>query len=271
MWPLSSGDSTLHVLPGALHQRDWLLRLPWAWLPACRHLPAAEGAPPEHKVLHACDLQLVGNVGGRQGGHVYVEELQLRLVLGLRLAQGAADILVQVLPLEPAAKRSGSQLALGQLGIVLASRAGATFTPPTALRLLAEGKQAPPPATETRLASLKQPQGGTRLRGQGRGAGRTRPSPPPCAIRRGRGERTHSPRRMSGTWKDTTASFCRTTKSTGASFCADGTLTDTRTPSGCKASGPGRTLSQADPRGKEAAPSSAGEGEAGIPPGRGRA
>ena len=45
---------------------------------------------------------------------------------------------------------------------------------------------------------------------------------------------THIPRRIRGTWKDTTASFWRTTNSKGAPFCLFRTFTDTLTPSVCK-------------------------------------
>lgn len=63
----------------------------------------------------------------------------------------------------------------------------------------------------------------------GEALGKASPGPPPpqspCS--------THSPRRMRGTWKDTTASFWRTTNSKGAPFCLLRTFTDTRTPSVC--------------------------------------
>lgn len=64
----------------------------------------------------------------------------------------------------------------------------------------------------------------------------------PKGLRRRLGQRracpshrdTHRPLRINGTWNDTTASFCLTTKSTGVSFSSESTFTDTRTPSVCR-------------------------------------
>lgn len=133
---------------------------------------------PEHKVLHPSHLELVGGVGHRECGHVHIEELRLRLALGLRLAQGAAHVLVQVLPLVPGGRR---EAGLGRW----------------------PGRRSP-------LAEAQ------------RGEPRTP-------------RNTHRPRRIRGTWNETTASFCLTTKSTGASFGVESTFTDTRTPSVCGA------------------------------------
>lgn len=64
----------------------------------------------------------------------------------------------------------------------------------------------------------------------GEALGKAWPRPTPSLIP----GPTHSPRRIRGTWKDTTASFWRTTNSKGAPFCLFSTFTDTRTPSVCR-------------------------------------
>lgn len=68
---------------------------------------------PEHKVVHPDDTQLIGGVDGRQGGHVHIEELDFRLILGGGLTQCPLHLLVEVLALIPGAQSRVSVCGVG--------------------------------------------------------------------------------------------------------------------------------------------------------------
>lgn len=88
-------------LPGPVGQRRGPKVTLKAWEGGQSHNPLALPCRPEHEVVHSADLELVPGVDWRQGGHIHVEELDLRLVLGRGLTQRSLHFLVEVLALKP--------------------------------------------------------------------------------------------------------------------------------------------------------------------------
>lgn len=199
--------------------------------PCSPHREGDKGLPsPQHKVLHAGDPQLVGSVVGERGD-IHVEILGLHLRLGLRLAERAAHLLIRVFPLvpgqgEPCVPTEPSRNSCMGYSSMGNSCSGQSLPGELLDGASLYGELLDGVSLYRELLHGAIPARGTPARGNPcmRNSWMGHPCPRPG---------THSPRRMSGTWKETTASFCLTTKSTGWSFWFDRTLTDTRTPSVC--------------------------------------